>query len=361
MIRAMIVDDEAPARDRMRRLLEALAVTVVGEAEDGDGALESIPRLSPDVVFLDIQMPGCSGLEVAGRLAAPRPRLVFCTAFDRFAIDAFEHHAVDYLLKPVGRDRLARTVERLSAEIGAQRKLQREREEAASVQAKLMPAASIAGGLEFAGVCQPVGSVGGDYFDVLHIRPEATALAVGDVAGKGVYAGILAAAVQARMQMLAAHGEIDPAWLLGELNRMTVGTLEAHRYVTVALAVHDAASSTVTFASAGHPPALVIAADGRWRAVDAPGSVIGWEGGTFSATRHDVASGDLVVMFSDGFSEATSPNGEELGATGLAEIMCLHRSAPLPEIVSAALAGADRFSGGARPLDDRTLLVARIL
>ena len=79
-------------------------------------ALEAVSRidaLTPDLVFLDIQMPALSGLEVAARLQAPRPRIVFCTAYDRFAVDAFELHAVDYLLKPVNRERLARTVERI--------------------------------------------------------------------------------------------------------------------------------------------------------------------------------------------------------------------------------------------------------
>jgi two-component system LytT family response regulator len=97
MIRALIVDDEAPARDRLRRMLSGADVIVVGEAEDGEQAVARIEALQPDLVFLDIQMPTLTGLEVAARLQAPRPRVVFCTAFDHFAVEAFELHAVDYL------------------------------------------------------------------------------------------------------------------------------------------------------------------------------------------------------------------------------------------------------------------------
>lgn len=106
-LRALVVDDEAPARGRLRQLLaERGDVEVVGEAEDGIEAIERIQALAPDLVFLDIQMPGCSGLDVVASLGQPRPAVIFCTAFDQHAVDAFELQAVDYLLKPVTRARL---------------------------------------------------------------------------------------------------------------------------------------------------------------------------------------------------------------------------------------------------------------
>jgi two-component system LytT family response regulator len=114
-VRALIVDDEAPARGRLRQLLaERSDVDVVGEAEDGVEALECIQALAPDVVFLDIQMPGCSGLDVAASLGQPRPAIIFCTAFDQHAVDAFELCATDYLLKPVTRARLDAALAKLA-------------------------------------------------------------------------------------------------------------------------------------------------------------------------------------------------------------------------------------------------------
>ena len=116
MIRALLVDDEALARDRLRRLLgEAADVEIVGEAADGPEAMERIAELSPSVIFLDIQMPGCTGLEVAASLTDPRPHIVFCTAYDQYASDAFELHAVDYRLKPITRARLAQALDRVRA------------------------------------------------------------------------------------------------------------------------------------------------------------------------------------------------------------------------------------------------------
>jgi two-component system LytT family response regulator len=113
-MRTLLVDDEQPARDRLRQLLSASDdVEIGGEAEDGVQALERIQELAPDLVMLDIQMPGCSGLEVAASLGRPRPAIVFCTAFDQYAVDAFELHAVDYLLKPVNRARLAAALDRV--------------------------------------------------------------------------------------------------------------------------------------------------------------------------------------------------------------------------------------------------------
>ncbi len=113
-IRALLVDDEQLARERLRRLLAVHAeLEVLDEAEDGEQAIEKVLELRPDLVFLDIQMPGCSGLEVAASLPSPRPNIIFCTAYDEYAVDAFELHAVDYLLKPVNRARLAKAVERV--------------------------------------------------------------------------------------------------------------------------------------------------------------------------------------------------------------------------------------------------------
>jgi len=113
-MRVLIVDDEAPARARLRRLLLAHAdVEVAGEAADGAAALAAAIELAPDALLLDVQMPGIDGLDVAASLPDPAPAVVFVTAHDRYALPAFDAAALDYLLKPVEPERLARTIERL--------------------------------------------------------------------------------------------------------------------------------------------------------------------------------------------------------------------------------------------------------
>jgi DNA-binding LytR/AlgR family response regulator len=114
-LRLLIADDEPPLRAWLRRLLAEVAADaeVVAEAADGASALAEIERLRPDAALLDIRMPGLSGLEVAAR-AGNVCRYVFVTAYDEFAVQAFEQAAVDYLLKPVTAERLAVSIERLT-------------------------------------------------------------------------------------------------------------------------------------------------------------------------------------------------------------------------------------------------------
>ncbi|ABB32915.1 transcriptional response regulator LytT [Geobacter metallireducens GS-15] len=112
-MRVFIVDDEAPARRELRYLLERVeGVEVAGEAANGTEALKGIRQTRPQLVFLDIQMPGLSGLELAQFLAElpTRPLLVFATAFQEYALQAFEVEAFDYLLKPFDKERLEKTV-----------------------------------------------------------------------------------------------------------------------------------------------------------------------------------------------------------------------------------------------------------
>ena len=362
MIRAVIVDDEAPARERLRRLL-AGTLEVVGEASDGREALARIAELSPDVVFLDIQMPGPSGLEVAAKLGPPRPRIVFCTAFDQFAIDAFEHHAVDYLLKPVNSERLAKTVARMSRQIEEQRARTRELREAARTQAGLMPAASTPiAGLEYAGKFRAAGGVGGDYYDFLPLDDQRLAIALGDVSGKGTYAALLVSALQARLQALAAGGVQDPARLMSELNRLTVGKMEGHRFATLFFAVWDGRARTLTYVNAGHPPALVFSGGANVRELGPTGPVVGWSHDVaFEQLSVPLAAGDLAVIYSDGISEAGARAGSEFGTDGIVRAVGGPASSSAPAIVTAIMDAVDRFTGGAALDDDRTLVVARAL
>lgn len=114
-LKALIVDDEPIARKVLREELELIGdVDIVGEADNGENALEKISRLTPDLVLLDLQMPVMSGLDVVRKLKSEShmPVIVIVTAYDKFAIQAFEAGAIDYLLKPVGQERLAKAVER---------------------------------------------------------------------------------------------------------------------------------------------------------------------------------------------------------------------------------------------------------
>jgi two-component system LytT family response regulator len=111
-MRVLIVDDEPAARERLHVMLEELDVEVVGEAANGVEAIELAERLRPDVLLLDIAMPEVDGFDVIRHLAAPRPLVIFQTAHDEFALEAFDAEALDYVVKPVTLVRLRRSLER---------------------------------------------------------------------------------------------------------------------------------------------------------------------------------------------------------------------------------------------------------
>ncbi|MBV9774675.1 MAG: response regulator transcription factor [Gemmatimonadetes bacterium] len=127
-MRVLVVDDEPLARQRILGLLaEAPDMEVVGECGDGEAAIESIEALRPDLVFLDIQMPEVTGLEVLEAVEVdPMPVVVFVTAYDEFALRAFDAHALDYLLKPFRRERFEATLARVRAHLAARSAHQRE-------------------------------------------------------------------------------------------------------------------------------------------------------------------------------------------------------------------------------------------
>ena len=117
-VRTLVVDDEPLAREGLRAMLTAFDwIEVIGEASDGEAAVEMIDALKPELVFLDVQMPGLLGTEVLSRMKH-QPFVIFTTAFSQHAVSAFELGAVDYLLKPFGRARLTVAMERIRAAIG---------------------------------------------------------------------------------------------------------------------------------------------------------------------------------------------------------------------------------------------------
>ncbi len=117
MIRCMIIDDERLARQEMRKLLDSyLQIEIVDEAQNADEAIEKIHKYKPDLIFLDIQMPGKNGFELLSELAYT-PAVIFVTAYDEYALNAFEINALDYVLKPVDETRLQKAISKLQDKI----------------------------------------------------------------------------------------------------------------------------------------------------------------------------------------------------------------------------------------------------
>ncbi|HSR49557.1 MAG TPA: SpoIIE family protein phosphatase [Acidobacteriota bacterium] len=366
MIRVMLVDDEQPARERLRSLLDGFGeLKVVGEACDGLEALRQIGEMRPDLVFLDIQMPGASGTEVAARLPAPRPRVVFCTAFDDYALDAFELHAVDYLLKPVTRKRLQRTVGKVRDALASARRgneLQRARGVQSRLLEKARPSADGWGleGLEVGALCRPATEVGGDYYDFISLPANRLGIALGDVSGKGVPAGLVMAGLQGRLETLAPQHGDQAAALLTEINRRTWQATESNMYVTFFYAAYDQASRRFSYVNAGHPPGLLFpAGHPEPRRLECGGTPVGlFPAADYRQEDLNLSRGDTVVLYSDGLIEAADSKEQEFGLERVVE--------SASEVLDDTPDGICRHllervrEHAATPQDDCTVLVMKI-
>ncbi len=363
MIRALLVDDEEPARDRLRRLLEAhTEVQVVAEAADGLDAVDKIERLKPDLVFLDVQMPGRTGLEVAALIPPPRPDIVFCTAFDQYAINAFELNAVDYLLKPVNRNRLARSVERARTNLETRLGALEDLKTAGAVQRRLYPSQNqLLSHFEYSGVCKPARSVGGDYFDFILLHQERLAVALGDVSGKGVQAALLMASLQGRVQSLAAGAGEDLGGLVASLNRRVWESTSQEKYATFFYSVFDDQARTVTYVNAGHQPPMLFRGARPPLRLSEGGTALGFfEESRFDQRTVQLQPGDSILMFTDGVLEAVGENGEEFGEERLVRLARECRSDTAARFQERVLAAVEEFADDGLPQqDDITVVVVQ--
>lgn len=299
----------------------------------------------------------------------------------------------DYRIRVRTRDQLAAlahsfntmtaSIERLLAEQRQKQSLENELAIAHEVQAQLFPRTppQIAG-LEIAGRCLPARVVSGDYYDFQQLGPASLSLALGDISGKGISAALLMAtivsAVRAYQPSLAdravsvaagggglalpANGgdPVDPVQLLERLNRQLYHSTPPEKYVTLFYAVYDATDRSLRYTNAGHlPPALIGA--GGVRRLERGGMVAGlFDDVRFELGRLQVESGDLLAAWSDGVTEPENEYGVEFGEARLLQMLELHRTRPLQEILDTVLSAVLDWSGTAEQSDDITLVLARI-
>ena len=372
MIRVVLVDDEPPARVRMRQLLEAAGgVVVVGEAGSAVEARDVIRETRPDLLFLDVEMPEVRGTALAASLPEPRPFIVFATAFETYALDAIAVDATDYLLKPVSRSKLAATLDRVRARLAKQTDLERDVAAGSAVQSQMWPGALPAvPGFDCAAASLPARGVGGDFYDLFSLSdrsggsldpPPVWAMLLGDASGKGVAAGLVASAVQARVHTAARLANLAPAALMAAVDRDVYGTTDGARYATAIYATLDAEMRRLSLVNAGHP-AVLIADGSTLTRLEASGPALGLiSAGQF--TTHDITlePGALLVAYTDGVSEARNEDDDEFGDERLASLLAAHGQMPAAQLCSGILDAVRRHRGSRQDQDDVTVLVVRSL
>jgi sigma-B regulation protein RsbU (phosphoserine phosphatase) len=364
MVRAFIVDDEPPARARLRQLLtEAGDVVVVGEAGDAVEARAALPACRPDVIFLDIEMPQESGTSLAGSLPEPRPFVVFATAFDRYALEAFGVDATDYLVKPITRARLAGTLSRVRDRLARRSDLERDVRDASATQALLLPRTlPPVDGYDTAALTLPARSVGGDFFLGQAVTADRVVYALGDVSGKGLPAGLVASSLQARLEAVATHGAGSATDIVAGVNRVLCERSETSRFATLAYLLLDTTRHHLTIVNAGHPPVFVIGPGHDPLLVAATAPALGiMPDARVEAREVPLAPGELVLLYSDGVTEAFDADEVEFGEDRLARLVAAHIDRPAATICQAVVNEVRRHAVGGVATDDVTVLVIKRL
>jgi sigma-B regulation protein RsbU (phosphoserine phosphatase) len=245
-------------------------------------------------------------------------------------------------------------------------RLQSELAIAREVQAQLFPrAAPSLRGLKLAGVCQPARSVSGDYYDFLTISEGAVAFAIGDVAGKGISAALLMAAIQSNMrtQLTATNGygrdRISTASLVANLNRQLYANTAPEKYATFFFALYDDADHVVTYTNAGHLPPLVVRR-GSLERLEVTGTVVGaFPSAVYEEQTVALEPGDILVAYTDGMVEPENVYGEMYGEERLQDLLERHAGADSDEIIARAMEAVIQWTGSSELQDDMTMLVAR--
>jgi sigma-B regulation protein RsbU (phosphoserine phosphatase) len=251
---------------------------------------------------------------------------------------------------------------RLSEIEEAERAMAKDMQQAAFIQARLLPSKPPSvPGLDIAGKTTACRTVGGDYYDYLTFPDGRVAVLVGDVAGKGMPAALLMSSLQARVQVLFEEAG-DLARKIARLNKAICSNCPDNRFITFFMAVMDPATGELVFTNAGHNPPLVVHGDRGFETLGGGGVILGiLPQATYEESRTRMESGDILVLFSDGVTEAVNPRDEDFGEQRLAAMVASMRDRPAAEIVEAIDVAVNEFTEGAPAADDITVVVVRRL
>jgi phosphoserine phosphatase RsbU/P len=242
----------------------------------------------------------------------------------------------------------------------AERRVAQELEIAKQVQARLFPQdLPPLRTLEYSGACRQARQVGGDYYDFLAMGRERLCLVIGDVAGKGIGAALLMANLQANLRSQCAMGLDEPAQLMQSVNRLFCENTPDHAYATFFFSEYNDQTGRLRYANCGHLPALLVRGNGDLERLESTATILGrfpcWE---CSIGETSLFAGDTLALYTDGVTEAGSPDGEEFGEQRLLDFLTLNRHLPSSDLVSAIIDEVHRYSPHEQ-YDDITLIVAK--
>jgi sigma-B regulation protein RsbU (phosphoserine phosphatase) len=254
------------------------------------------------------------------------------------------------------------SISELIDEQAKRQKLENEIVIAREVQSQLFPQVlPSVPGLQLAAICRPARVVSGDYYDFILTGKNCVAIALADISGKGIFAALLMASLQATLRSQAAlDTNCGTAELVARLNRHLFRNTSDDRYATFFYAVYDAEARTLTYTNAGHLGPFLVEGD-TVKELTEGGTVVGlFEEFPYTQQTIRVEPGSLLVAFSDGLTEPENVYGEEYGSQRLKEEIMRQRSAVPDRIAENLIAAAEQWAGSPEQADDITVVVARM-
>lgn len=245
-------------------------------------------------------------------------------------------------------------------EVAGRLSLKHDLEIAREIQSAMLPrGVYTADGIEAFGLTRPANTVGGDFFDILPLSDGRVVVALGDVAGKGSPAALLMALLIAIMRTLVDEG-LEPDELVRRLNVQTERQTPGSRFITLFYACFDPRSGELTYVNAGHHPALLRRATGEFERLSEGGIALGmFEGSTYTPGRASLNPGDLLVLYSDGITEAENARGVPFDENGLTDAIGTCADLETPRMGEQVFRAVERHAGDTRFADDLTLLIMR--
>ncbi|HEX7777923.1 MAG TPA: SpoIIE family protein phosphatase [Vicinamibacterales bacterium] len=369
MQRIVIVEDDPAILRGLSDNLRQEGYDVL-PAEDGDAGYRLIRDAQPDLVLLDLMLPGPSGYELCRRVRSAgltTPVVMLSARGDESdRVLGLDTGADDYVAKPFSLGELLariRAILRQRRDLRAEHAIvDRDLRQAADVQRQLLPRVRPqVDSLAYGGCCIPARQVGGDYFDYVELEPGVLGLLVADVAGKGISAALLVAALHGVFRAHARGAGDDLSRLAATLNTQMCAAAELGRFATVLYVILDPIRQRLVYVNAGHPPGILRRADGRTVRLSKASAPLGLFGDSeYSATELRLEPGDWLVLFTDGVTEAADEDDVEFGDERVVQAIGVHQTSEPDAMCDAIVAAVRAHTVGRAAGDDLTIVAAHV-
>jgi phosphoserine phosphatase RsbU/P len=371
--RVLVADDQPHVLDALQLLLKNHGYCTEAVTQPGS-VLRALRSTDFDVVLMDLNYTrdttaGGEGLELVSQIRAIDQNLplVVMTAWSSvdLAVEAMQRGASDFVQKPWrNRELLAKLeaqVERGQTLRRAQRQHSDELREAREIQRNLLPKdIPQITDYEIVGVTQPVRFVGGDYYDVVRVSKNQTALCIADVAGKGMPAALLMSSLQAALKPLLWEN-LSPREVCRRLNRILCDIAPVGKFVSLFFAMLDSRDHRLVYCNCGHNPPIVIGADGSARELNAAGAVLGqFPDWVYEQSDLQLKAGDNLLLFTDGLVEASNSLEEAFGEERVVRIAQQNASMEAEDLKTLLMRSASEHCGG-QFQDDASMIVVKAL